>query len=206
MPRRHSEQLWKRFTAACDHFFEAKNEATADQRAEEKSNLEAKKSIIEQLKELATDTANATLDQVKELQARWNEVGHVPFREKDRLYKEYRAVADELYKHFGATQARRRLEGFQKSIRQAVASGESTLSRERERLLRAFETRKAEIQTYENNLNFLSAKSKSGNTLVAEMNRKVEKLREELNLLAQKIKAIETEMRAPKTEADANEE
>ena len=206
VPRRHSEQLWKRFTAACDHFFEAKNEATADQRAEEKSNLEAKKSIIEQLKELATDTANATLDQVKELQARWNEVGHVPFREKDRLYKEYRAVADELYKHFGATQARRRLEGFQKSIRQAVASGESTLSRERERLLRAFETRKAEIQTYENNLNFLSAKSKSGNTLVAEMNRKVEKLREELNLLAQKIKAIETEMRAPKTEADANEE
>ena len=162
--------------------------------------------IIEQLKELATDTANATLDQVKELQARWNEVGHVPFREKDRLYKEYRAVADELYKHFGATQARRRLEGFQKSIRQAVASGESTLSRERERLLRAFETRKAEIQTYENNLNFLSAKSKSGNTLVAEMNRKVEKLREELNLLAQKIKAIETEIRAPKTEADANEE
>ncbi|MBO4801125.1 MAG: DUF349 domain-containing protein [Bacteroidaceae bacterium] len=205
VPRKYSEQLWKRFTAACDHFFEAKNEATAGQRAEEKENLEAKRSIIQQLQALAADTASASLERVKELQAQWNETGHVPFREKDRLYKQYRAVADELYKHFGASQTRRRLEGFQRSVRQAVAKGESTLSRERERLLRLFETRKAEIQTYENNLNFLNAKSKSGNSLVAEMNRKVEKLREELDLLASKIRAIETEMRAP-TGEDAPEE
>ena len=205
VPRKYSEQLWKRFTAACDKFFEAKNEATAGQRAEEKANLEAKRGIIEQLKALVEDTANATLDRVKELQAEWNEIGHVPFRDKDRLYREYRAVADELYKQFGATQARRRLEGFQKSICQAVAKGESTLSRERERLLRAFEIRKSEIQTYENNLSFLNAKSKTGNTLVAEMNRKVEKLREELDLLSSKIKAIETEMRAPKAEASKAE-
>ena len=205
VPRKYSEQLWKRFTAACDKFFEAKNEATAGQRAEEKANLEAKRGIIEQLKALVEDTANATLDRVKELQAEWNEIGHVPFRDKDRLYREYRAVADEPYKQFGATQARRRLEGFQKSICQAVAKGESTLSRERERLLRAFEIRKSEIQTYENNLSFLNAKSKTGNTLVAEMNRKVEKLREELDLLSSKIKAIETEMRAPKAEASKAE-
>lgn len=205
VPRKYSEQLWKRFTSACDHFFEAKNEATAGQRAEEKENLEAKRDVIQQLKALLEEGANATLDRVKELQAQWNEIGHVPFREKDRLYKEYRAVADELYKQFGASQTRRRLEGFQRSIRQAVAKGESTLSRERERLLRVFETRKAEIQTYENNLNFLNAKSKSGNSLVQEMNRKVEKLREELDLLSSKIKAIETEMRAPKAEA-ANDE
>lgn len=200
VPRKYSEQLWKRFTSACDHFFEAKNEATAGQRAEEKENLQAKKNIIEQLKELAADTGKATLDHVRDLQAQWNEIGHVPFRDKDKLYKEYRAVADELYKQFGASAARRRLEGFQKSVRQAVAKGESTLGRERERLLRLFETRKAEIQTYENNLSFLNAKSKSGNSLVAEMNRKVEKLREELDLLSSKIKAIETEMRAPKDE------
>ena len=200
VPRKYSEQLWKRFTAACDKFFAAKNEATADQRAEEKQNLEDKKSIIEQLRQLATDTANATIDHVKELQAKWNEVGHVPFRDKDKLYKEYREVADELYKQFGASQARRRLEGFQKSVRQAVAKGESTLARERERLQRIFEARKAEVQTYENNLNFLNATSKSGNSLVAEMNRKVEKLREELDLLAGKIKAVETEMRATKAE------
>ncbi len=200
VPRKYSEQLWKRFTEACDKFFAAKNEATAGQRAEEKQNLEEKKSIIEQLRQLATDTVNATIDHVKELQAKWNEVGHVPFRDKDKLYKEYREVADELYKQFGASQARRRLEGFQKSVRQAVAKGESTLARERERLQRIYEARKAEVQTYENNLNFLNATSKSGNTLVAEMNRKVEKLREELDLLAGKIKAVETEMRAPKAE------
>ncbi len=200
VPRKYSEQLWKRFTTACDKFFEAKNEATAGQRAEEKENLAAKKSVIEQLRALAEDTTNATLDKVKELQAQWNEIGHVPFRDKDRLFKEYRSVADELYKQFGASQARRRLEGFQKSIRQAVAKGESTLSRERERLMRLYEQRKAEFQTYENNLNFLNAKSKNGNSLVAEMNRKVEKLHEELDLLSSKIKAIETEMRAPKSD------
>ena len=200
VPRKYSEQLWKRFTAACDKFFEARQAATADQRNEERDNLEAKRNIIEQLRALVEDSADATLDKVKELQAQWNEIGHVPFREKDRLFKEYRGLADELYKRFGASQARRRLEGFQKSIRQAVAKGESTLARERERLLRVFEARKAEIQTYENNLNFLNATSKSGNSLVAEMNRKVEKLREELELLGSKIKAIETEMRAPKQE------
>ena len=196
IPRKYSEQLWKRFTEACDHFFEAKNAAGADQRAEESANLEAKQGIIEQLKALAADAADATLEKVKDLQAQWNEIGHVPFRDKDRLYKEYRAVADELYKQFGASQARRRLEGFQKSVRAAVAKGESTLSRERERLLRIFEARKAEVQTYENNLNFLNATSKSGNSLVAEMNHKVEKLREEVELLSQKIKALEAEMRA----------
>ncbi len=206
VPRKYSELLWKRFTAACDHFFEAKNEATAGQRTEEKENLEAKSSIIEQLRALLEDGAEVTLEKVKELQAQWNEIGHVPFREKDRLFKEYRAVADELYKRFGASNTRRRLEGFQRNLRQAVAKGESTLSRERERLLRLFETRKAELQTYENNLNFLSAKSKSGNSLVAEMNRKVEKLREELELLVSKIKAIEAEMRAPKQDAETQPE
>ncbi len=200
VPRKYSDALWKRFTAACDHFFEARNAANADQKSSEQANLEQKRDIIAQLRALAEDAASATIEQVRELQARWNEVGHVPFRDKDRLYKEYREVADELYKHFGASQARRRLEGFQKSVREAVAKGESTLSRERERMQRVFEARKAEIQTYENNLNFLNAKSKSGNTLVADVQRKVEKLREELDLLQNKIKAIDAEMRAPKAD------
>jgi len=194
VPRKYSEQLWQRFTSACDHFFEAKNAAGADQRAEERQNLEAKRGIIDELRQLAEDKANATIEAVRELQAKWNTIGHVPFREKDALYKQYRAVADELYQAFGQNQARRRLEGFQKSVRQAVAKGESTLSREMERLQRVFENRKAELQTYENNLNFLNATSRSGNSLVAEMNRKVEKLREELGLMEQKIKALRTEM------------
>ena len=200
VPHKYSEPMWKRFTAACDKFFEAKNAQHSEQRTAEKENLAAKQGIIEQLKALAEDKANATIEQVKELQAKWNEIGHVPFRDKDRLYSEYRAAADVLYREFGATQTRRRLENFQRSVKQAVAKGESTLSRERERLQRIFETRKAEIQTYENNLNFLNAKSKSGNSLVAEMNRKLEKAREELALLSEKIKAVTAEMRAEAAE------
>lgn len=205
VPRKYSEQLWKRFSAACDKFFEAKNAATADTRAEEKENLQTKRGIIEQLRALAEDTANATIDRVRELQQQWNDTGHVPFREKDKIYAEYRQLADRLYKEFGQSQVRRRLEGFQKSIKKAVDQGGSALSRERERLLRIYEQQKAELQNYETNLNFLNAKSKSGNSLVAEMNKKVEKLRTELDLLKQKIKTIETEMRAPKTETPAEE-
>lgn len=196
VPRRYSEALWKRFTNACDHFFEARKAATSGQRAEEAENMQAKRSVIESLKQLLDDKETATIEQVRELQAKWNEIGHVPFKEKDRLYGEYRSVADELYKHFNAGQVRRRVEGFQKSVRQAVAKGESTLGRERERMMRAFETKKAEIQTYETNLTFLNAKSKSGNSLVAEMNRKVEKLKEELKVMAEKIKALDAEIRA----------
>ena len=201
VPRKYSEQLWKRFSAACDKFFEAKNAATADTRAEEKENLKAKREIISQLRQLVEDTTSATIDHVRDLQQKWNEVGHVPFRDKDKIYAEYRELADRLYKEFGQSQVRRRLEGFQKSIKKAVDQGGSALSRERERLLRIYEQQKAELQNYETNLNFLNAKSKSGNTLVAEMNKKVEKLRTELDLLKQKIKAVETEMRAPKAEA-----
>ena len=205
VPRKYSEQLWKRFSAACDKFFEAKNAANADTRAEEKANLQTKRSIIDQLRELAQDTANATIDKVRDLQQQWNETGHVPFRDKDKLYAEYRELADRLYKEFGQSQARRRLEGFQKSIKKAIDQGGNALSRERERLMRIYDQQKAELQNYETNLNFLNAKSKSGNSLVAEMNKKVEKLHGELELLKQKIKAVETEMRAPKAEEKAAE-
>ena len=203
VPRKYSEQLWKRFSAACDKFFEAKNAATADTRAEEKANLQAKRGIIDQLRQLAEDTTNATIDKVRELQQQWNEVGHVPFRDKDKIYAEYRELADRLYKEFGQSQVRRRLEGFQKSIKKAIDQGGNTLTRERERLMRIYEQQKSELQNYETNLNFLNAKSKSGNTLVAEMNKKVDKLRTELDLLKQKIKAVEAEIRNPKPEAPA---
>ena len=201
VPRKYSEQLWKRFTAACDHFFEAKQAATASARSEEQANLSAKRDIIEQLKALAEDAASATIDQVRQLQQQWNEVGHVPFRDKDKVYAAYREITDQLYKQFGQSAARRRLEGFQKTIRRAADQGGSALAREKERLLRIYEQQKAEIQTYETNLTFLSAKSKSGNSLVAELTKKVEKLKGELSLLAEKIKAVDAEMRAPKDES-----
>lgn len=194
VPRKYSEDLWKRFTAACDHFFEARQAATADVRNEEKANKEQKLGIIEQLKQLAETEGENVIQQVKELQQKWSEVGHVPFRDKETLYKEYRALCDKIYDAYGVSQAKRRLNNFRKNLAERVESAGSSLSSERERMQRAYERMLGEIKTYENNIGFLNAGSKKGNSLVEAMNKKVEKLRDELSLLAQKIKAVDEEM------------
>ena len=196
IPHKYSEELWKRFIAACDHFFEEKQKATADQRNEEKENMAHKLAIIEQLQALVEDPSqNDAVQRVKELQAEWNTVGHVPFREKDNLYKKYRAACDALYKQFNLSAQSRRLNSFKNNLKANVAEGGTSLSREHNRMMRAYEALRAEIQTYENNIGFLTSSSKKGNSLVDEMKRKVEKQKEELNLLAQKIKAVEQEMK-----------
>ena len=195
VPRKYSDELWKRFTAACDQFFEARNAATAGTREEEKANKEQKLGIIEQLKALAEAEGENVIAQVRELQQKWNEVGHVPFRDKETLYKEYRALCDKLYDAYGVSQAKRRLEGFRENLRQRVESAGSSLQSERERMQRAYERMQTEIKTYENNIGFLNAGSKKGNSLVEAMNKKVEKLRDELALLAQKIEAVDEQMR-----------
>lgn len=198
VPRKYSEELWKRFTAACDHFFEARQAATADARNEEKANKEQKLGIIAQLKELAESEAENIIVQVKELQQKWNEVGHVPFRDKDALYKEYRAICDKIYEAYGASQAKRRLNNFRQNLQQRVESAGSSLENERQKMQRAYERMVNEIKTYENNIGFLSANSKKGNSLVDTMNKKMEKLRDELNLLVQKIKAVDEQLKEGK--------
>ncbi len=195
VPRKYSEDLWKRFTTACDHFFEARQTATADVRNEEKANKEQKLGIIAQLKELAETEGENVIQQVKELQQKWSEVGHVPFRDKEALYKEYRALCDKLYDAYGVSQAKRRLNNFRKNLAEKIENAGGSLSDERQRMQRAYERMLGEIKTYENNIGFLNAGSKKGNSLVEAMNKKVEKLREELNLLAQKIKAVDEQMR-----------
>jgi len=194
VPRKYSEELWKRFTAACDHFFEARQAATADVRNEEKANKEQKLGIIAQLKELAESEGENIIQQVKELQQKWNEVGHVPFRDKEALYKEYRAICDRIYDAYGVSQAKRRLNNFRQNLQQKLEKEGSSLDTERQRMQRAYDRMVAEIKTYENNIGFLSANSKKGNSLVEAMNKKMEKLRDELNLLAQKIKAVDEQM------------
>ena len=194
VPRKYSEDLWKRFTAACDHFFEARQAATADTRNEEKANKEQKLGIIAQLKELAEAEGENIMAQVKELQQKWNEVGHVPFRDKEALYKEYRAICDKIYDAYGVSKAKRRLNNFRQNLQQRVEKEASSLDTERQRMQRAYERMVAEIKTYENNIGFLSSNSKKGNSLVEAMNKKVEKLRDELNLLAQKIKAVDEQI------------
>ena len=195
VPRKYSEDLWKRFTSACDHFFEARQAATADVRNEEKANKEEKLGIIDQLKQLAETEGENVIQQVKELQQKWSEVGHVPFRDKEKLYKEYRELCDKIYDAYGVSQAKRRLNNFRKNLAEKVENAGSSLGSERQKMQRAYERMLAEIKTYENNIGFLNAGSKKGNSLVDAMNKKVEKLRSELDLLAQKIKAVDEQMR-----------
>ena len=200
VPRKVSDELWKRFVGACDHFFEAKNQATAGEREEQKQNLEKKQNIIERLRALADNAVDVSAQKVHELQAEWNAVGFVPIRDKDKLYKQYREVVDQLYKQFNLQHAEQRLNSFKTTLRVSAEAGANTLARERERLTRAFEIMKSELQTYENNIGFLSASSKKGNSLVAEIQKKADKLKDELDLLRKKIKAVEAEMRREASE------
>ena len=195
VPKKLGDQLWEEFLAACNHFFEARNAVNAGQRNEEHSNLEKKRSIIEQLKAVAAEAGENIQETVQKLVAEYNAVGHVPFREKDKLYKEYHEVLDKLYKEMNVNVAKRRLNNFKNKIKNVAEQGESALDNERARLMRQYDALKSEIQTYENNLGFLNASSKKGNSLIDEMNRKVQKLKDDFNLVREKIKAIDAENR-----------
>lgn len=205
VPKKLGDQLWNDFLAACNKFFEARNEATAGARSEERSNLEAKRGIIEQLKELAENATDDIQEKVHELVEQYNQVGHVPYKEKDKLYKEYREVLDKLYKDLNISTARRRLDNFKSSLKSMAKRGEDALDNERTRLMRRYEQMKQEIQTYENNLGFLNASSKKGNSLIDEMNRKVQKLRDDLQLTYEKIKAIDQENTVVEEEVKSEE-
>ncbi len=194
VPKKYSESLWKRFVGACDYFFEQKNKVNATQRTEEHDNLEKKNSIIEKLNVLLDADDENKAETLKALMKEWNEVGFVPFKEKDKIYKAYHEAVDKLYKALNISAARKHLDNFKNNLKNNVQEGGNTLNRERDRLLRAYENMRNEIKTYENNLGFLTSNSKKGNSLVNEMNKKVEKLKDELNLLGEKIKAIEEEI------------
>ena len=193
VPKKIGDQLWHDFLNACNKFFEARNAANAGARNEERENLEKKRSIIEQIKALVADAANATREKVQALTDEYNKVGHVPYKEKDALYAAYHEALDAIYKELNISNKRRRLDEFKSNIRNMAKRGEDAIDNERGRLTRRFEQLKQEIQTYENNLGFLNASSKKGNSLIDEMNRKVQKLRDDLELVRQKIKAIDTE-------------
>ena len=193
VPKKQGDRLWNEFLAACNHFFEARNHATSGTRNEERANLEKKRGIIAQLKELLEEAAEGVQEKVKELTEQYNAVGHVPFKEKDKLYKEYHDVLDMIYKKLNINMSKRRLDKFKNNLKNVAEKGVDALDNERARLMRRYESLKQEIQTYENNLGFLNASSKKGNSLIDEMNRKVQKLKDDMNLVREKIKAIDTE-------------
>ena len=187
------DQLWNDFLTACNKFFEARNAANAGTRNEEHANLAKKRSIIEQLKALAEEAGDNIQEKVQKLIAEYNAVGHVPFKEKDKVYTEFHEIVDKLYKEFHISNARRHLDNFKSNLKNVAKRGEDALDSERGRLMRRYEQLKQEIQTYENNLGFLNASSKKGNSLIDEMNRKVQKLKDDAQLVREKIKAIDAE-------------
>lgn len=190
--KKQSDAVWQRFQKACDTFFEARKRNQSDGRSEEQANLKAKREIIEALKAIGADTPRAeAMPKVKELQARWQEIGHVPFREKDKIYDEYRALCDAFYsraRRDGAVASR-----FEDVVKE-MSGDAAKLRRERDRIVRAYDIKRNELKTYENNLGFLSSKSKSGDSMVREMERRIQRIKDDLAAIEQKIALIDAQL------------
>ena len=193
VPRKQGELLWKDFLDACNKFFEARNKANAGTRNTEHSNLAKKREVVAKLKDLLENPVENVQQALQKLTEEYNSIGHVPFKEKDNIYKEYHAVLDKIYKDLHISNAKRRLDYFKSNLKNVAEKGSDALDNERGRLLRRYDQLRNDITTYENNLGFLNAASKKGNSLVEEMNRKVQKLKDDLELVKKKIKAIDAE-------------
>ena len=191
VPQKHSDALWKRFVTACDTFFERRNAATSSQRTEEHNNLVQKREVIEALKAIdSTLPAEELSKLISELTAKWNSIGFVPFKEKDKIFKEYKTVLNAIYEKLHINANERKLANFRNNI----SKGGTSLQRERDHLIRQYETLKGEIATYENNIGFLSVSNKKGASLVDVMRQKVEKLKQDAQVILQKIRLIEDEI------------
>ncbi|OFQ27830.1 hypothetical protein HMPREF2955_04165 [Prevotella sp. HMSC073D09] len=191
VPRKLGDKLWNDFITACNHFFEARNAAHAGTRGEERENLSKKKAVIAKLKEMMGTTPDNAAEAIKQLIEEYNAIGHVPFNEKDKVYAHFHDTVDKLYKELNISVASQKLDDFKSNLKNLAKKGADVVDTERGKLMRRYEALKSEIQTYENNLGFLTAKSKKGNSLVDEMNRKVTRLKDDLELVRQKIKAID---------------
>lgn len=193
--RKNSDAIWQRFNEACNYFYQQRKNATAAVRQEENANLAAKRAIIAALKALDSEDGerNQTIGQVRELQRQWNQTGHVPFRQKDSLYAEYRQACDALYSKFDIRHQQARMLNFEEQLAD-IDSDKGKLMHERERLSRAYEAKKAELSTAENNMGFFNVKSSAGNSLIRDMERRIKRLREDLELIAQKISAVNNKL------------
>ena len=193
VPHKLGDKLWADFQQACNHFFDARNAANAGTRNAEHENLEKKKDIIEKLKALLSEAGDDVQQKVQALTEEFNKVGHVPYKEKDKVYEEYHAVLDRIYKELHVNAARRRMDNFRNNLKNVAERGANALDNERGRLMRQYDRLKNDITTYENNLGFLNVSSKKGNSLIEEMNRRIQKLKDELQETRQKIKEIDAQ-------------
>lgn len=194
VPKKHSDAVWKRFQQACDFFFEQKKAATSDVRQREHANLQAKRDLIAELDKITDETPKSeAISIIANLQSRWKEIGHVPFKEKDKVYEQFRTRITEVRRAHDLSERRDQMERFESSMEE-LQGDTNKLARERERLARTLETRRTELRTYENNLGFLSAKSKTGNSLVRDFERKIERLKADIEALEQKIRLVDSKM------------
>lgn len=195
--KKHSDVIWNRFLAACDYFFEQKKKNASGTRKTEQSNLAIKQDIIAQLKALnsADDKTprNEAIKQLHELRNKWQNTGHVPFKEKDKLHETYRVVVGELFDKLDIHENKAKISSFESSINE-MEGDENKLYRERERLLRAYENRRNELHTYENNLGFFNSRSKNGDSMLREMQRKMQRIKEDLSQLEKKIEIIDSKL------------
>lgn len=192
--KKHSDAIWHRFLEACDYFFDNRKKTTSGVRKTEHANLKQKQEIIESLKAIGTDTdRDEAIKRVRELMNQWQQTGHVPYKEKDKVYDTYRAIVNDLYDKLDIKEVRAGMDKFANSIND-MSNDENKLYRERERLVRAFEQKRNELKTYENNLGFFNVKSKSGNSLLRDMERKVQRIKDELSSLEEKIKLIDSKL------------
>lgn len=193
--KKHSDQVWHRFLAACDYFFEQKKKNTSGTRRSEQANLKAKKDIIARLEAIDPATADRAeaIKTVKALQTEWQAIGHVPFGEKDAVYDAYRKVTNSLYDALDISGNRGRFASFENNINE-MAGDENRLFRERERLMRVLEQRRSELRTFENNLSFLSTRSKNGDSMLREMERRSQRLKDDIADLEKKVKVIDAKV------------
>lgn len=191
--RKHSDAVWKRFISACDYFFEQKNKNASSQKSVEQTNLAAKKALIEKINTLDEADHDEALAVLKGYMAEWNTIGHVPFKEKDKVYKEYHEAVDQQFDRLKVDQNDRKMQTFRSNLSDMSNGerGKGKLYGEREKLMRMYERMKNELQTYENNIGFLSISSKGGGGLLKEMERKIDKLKNEMALIIKKIDAID---------------
>ena len=188
--KKYSDNVWKRFIAACDHFFEQKKKQNVNIHAVEHDNLKAKKEIIATLKSTIEEAADDAAQSVRDLMDRWQEIGHVPFKEKDKIYAQYRELIDKAFDTLNMRGSRPRGDIASPRSGRSAGGNDRGLS-ERDRLVRTYEQRMSELKTFENNMGFLTANTKSGNSLVQEMERRIARLKEEIAELEQKIKEID---------------
>ena len=192
VPKKQSEIVWKRFISACDYFFERKEKEFKSQKNEQDENLAKKKEIIEQIKSLEIgEDSDAALVALKELTAKWNQIGFVPFKEKDKIYKVYKAAIDEKFDKLNLDRNARRMDVYKANLQGIANKGQQKLQSERKRLLRQYESLTSEIATYENNIGFFSGSSKKAEGMIKDMELKVSKLKSEREVVLEKIKMLE---------------